>query len=75
MIIINLTRSQIFKSQTTPYEAKQKKKNLKKKNHTILAKKKKKKKKEEERKKEKEARLTQIDLFPNNDQQMVSIDG
>jgi hypothetical protein len=60
MIIINLTRSQIFKSQTTPYEAKKKKK---------------KKKKEEERKKEKEARLTQIDLFPNNDQQMVSIDG
>jgi hypothetical protein len=59
MIIINLTRSQIFKSQTTPYEAKKKKK----------------KKKEEERKKEKEARLTQIDLFPNNDQQMVSIDG
>jgi len=58
MIIINLTRSQIFKSQTTPYEAKKKKK-----------------KKEEERKKEKEARLTQIDLFPNNDQQMVSIDG
>jgi hypothetical protein len=58
MIIINLTRSQIFKSQTTPYEAKKKKK-----------------KKEEERKKEKEARLTKIDLFPNNDQQMVSIDG
>jgi len=72
MIIINLTRSQIFKSQTTPYGKKKKKKKNKNKKKK---KKKKKKRKEEERKKEKEARLTQIDLFPNNDQQMVSIDG
>jgi hypothetical protein len=62
MIIINLTRSQIFKSQTTPYGTKKKKK-------------KKKKRKEEERHNHTQARLTQIDLFPNNDQQMVSIDG